>query len=132
VEVPEGWARTDAADGAVFTDKYNSVDARATTVTAAPTVDSAQSTDVPAIRASAANVSDVKVSTVTRKAGTAVLITYNADSPPSEVTGKSVRIAVERYQFFRNGTEVVLTLSGPVGADNVDPWKTVTDGFGWQ
>lgn len=132
VKVPEGWARTDATDGAVFTDKYNSVDTRATPVAAAPTIDSAQSTDVPAIRASEMNVSDVKVSAVTRTAGTAVLITYTADSPPNEVTGKSVRIAVERYQFFHNGTEVVLTLSGPVGADNVDPWKTVTDGFAWQ
>jgi len=132
VKVPEGWARTDATGGAVFTDKYNSIGARAAATALAPTVDSAQSNDVPAIRASAVKVSDVKVSAVTRTAGTAVLVTYTADSPPNDVTGKSVRIAVERYQFFRNGTEVVLTLSGPVGADNVDPWKTVTDGFAWQ
>jgi len=132
VKVPEGWARTDATDGSVFTDKYNSVEATAAAAGAAPTVDSAQTTEVPAIKASTANVSDVKVSTVNRKAGPAVLITYTADSPANQVTGKSVRVAVERYEFFRNGTEVVLTLSGPVGADNVDPWKTVTDGFTWQ
>jgi hypothetical protein len=26
----------------------------------------------------------------------------------------------------------VLTLTGPVGADNVDPWKIVTDSFKWS
>ena len=40
--------------------------------------------------------------------------------------------AVERYEFWKAGTEVVLTLSGPQGADNVDPWRIVTDSFGWQ
>lgn len=132
VKVPEGWGRTDTSEGAVFTDKYNSVDARSVSASAAPTIDSAQATEVAAIKASTANVSDVKVSMVSRKAGPAVLISYTADSTPNQVTGKSVRVAVERYEFFRNGTEVVLTLSGPVGADNVDPWKTVTDGFAWQ
>ena len=64
-------------------------------------------------------------------AGSAVLITYQADSAPNEVTGKVVADAVERYEFWDNGTTVVLTLSGPVGADNVDPWRTVTDSFRW-
>jgi hypothetical protein len=26
---------------------------------------------------------------------------------------------------------VTLTLSAPVGSDNVDPWRTVTDSFRW-
>jgi hypothetical protein len=29
--------------------------------------------------------------------------------------------------FFHGGKNAVITLSGPKGADNVDPWKTVTD-----
>ncbi|MDT4904221.1 MAG: hypothetical protein QOH52_2237, partial [Pseudonocardiales bacterium] len=39
--------------------------------------------------------------------------------------------AVERYEFWKNGNEVVLTLAAPVGADNVDPWRKVTDSFAW-
>jgi len=39
---------------------------------------------------------------------------------------------VERYAFWRAGTTVILTLSGPQGADNVDPWRMVTDSFGWR
>jgi hypothetical protein len=28
--------------------------------------------------------------------------------------------------------EVILTLSGPVGADNADPWRVVTDSLQWR
>jgi hypothetical protein len=27
--------------------------------------------------------------------------------------------------------QVTIVLSGAVGADNVDPWRTVTDSFAW-
>jgi hypothetical protein len=47
------------------------------------------------------------------------------------VTGKVYTDVVERYEFFRNGTEAIVTLSGPSGADNVDPWRTVTNSFRW-
>ena len=36
-----------------------------------------------------------------------------------------------RYEFFRNGQTVALTLAGPLGADNVDPWRHITDSFRW-
>jgi hypothetical protein len=39
---------------------------------------------------------------------------------------------VERYVFFHKGKDVVLTLSGPKGADNVDPWRIVTDSLRWS
>jgi hypothetical protein len=42
-----------------------------------------------------------------------------------------VRQDVQRYTFWKNGNQVVLTLSGAVGADNVDPWHIVTDSFRW-
>ena len=132
VKVPEGWARTDVSGGAVFTDKFNSVDARSMPAAAAATVESAKASEVRAVIDGSPNVTNAKVSSVPRAAGDTILITYQTDSAPNAVTGKSLRLAVERYQFFRDGTEVVLTLSGPVGADNVDPWKIVTDGFAWQ
>jgi hypothetical protein len=60
-----------------------------------------------------------------------MLIRYSADSQPDPVTGRVFRDAVERYDFYRNGTEAVVTLAGPSGADNVDPWRTVTNSFQW-
>jgi hypothetical protein len=122
VRVPEGWARTDLPTGASFTDKLNSV--RVETA-AAPTPPSAAS-----VRAQVKG--EVRTAgTARRKGGTAIRVVYRADSLPDAVTGKVVRDEVERYVFYRNGREAILTLSGPVGADNVDPWRTVSDSFRW-
>ncbi|MCX4392145.1 hypothetical protein OOK39_36235 [Streptomyces sp. NBC_00264] len=131
VKVPEGWARQQVGRATVFSDKFNSVRIDPSAVNKAPTVRSVRSVDLPAIRRSAKNVVAGDVSTVKRAGGTAVLATYRADSAPDQVTGKSVRQDVQRYVFWRNGSQVVLTLSGAVGADNVDPWHIVTDSFRW-
>lgn len=132
VKVPEGWARTQAGSAVTFTDKLNSIRMEAVAASSAPTVQSAEQNELPPIRAAAKNFQAGGVSQVTRKAGRAVLITYKADSEPDPVTGKVIHDAVERYEFWKSGTEVVLTLSGPDGADNVDPWRIVTDSFAWQ
>lgn len=130
VKVPEGWAQT--ADGAatVFTDKLNSIRVEAVPASTAPTIASVTANELPAVQ-SATGFKLGQVTSVTRPAGTGVLATYLVESPPDPVTGKTVTDAVERYSFFKNGNEVILTLSGPKSADNVDPWKTVTDSLRW-
>lgn len=133
LKVPEGWSRSEAAGGAVtFTDKLNSIRMEMVDAASAPTVASVNQTDVPAIKAAAKNFEAGAVKAVTRKAGPAVLATYRADAAPDPVTGKVVHDDVERYAFWRGGKTVILTLSGPQGADNVDPWRIVTDSFRWQ
>ncbi len=131
VRVPEGWAQSGSGAAVTFTDHYNSIRLETVAAAAAPTVDSARQSELPAIRQQASGVGNEAVSSVTRTAGAAVLITYQATSAPNPVTGKVARLAVERYEFWRNGSEAILTLSAPVGSDNVDPWKTVTNGFRW-
>jgi hypothetical protein len=130
VKVPEGWARTAAPAAVVFTDKLNVISIY-TTRAAAPTVASARAVEVPAIRHPLHGFALAGVSTVSRPAGTAVLIRYSADSQPDPVTGKSYKDTFERYEFYKNGTEAVVLLGGPAGADNVDPWRTVTNSFRW-
>jgi hypothetical protein len=130
VQVPEGWARTVSSTGVSFTDKLNSITIQ-TVRAAAPTVASARIAEVPQIQGSVHAFSLAGLSTVSRSAGTAVLIRYSADSQPDPVTGKVYRDAFERYEFYRNGTEAVVTVSGPAGADNVDPWRKVTSSFRW-
>ncbi|MGX4691559.1 hypothetical protein [Streptomyces sp. JNUCC 63] len=132
VKVPEGWARTSQKDTTVFTDKLNTVRITATTASTAPTVGSVTHTVVPQLRAHVANFAAPKVSEVTRHAGRVVLLTYQGDSAKDPVTGKAVRDAFERYAFYRSGHEVDLTLSGPVNADNVDPWRVISNSFTWR
>lgn len=132
VKVPEGWARSENGGSVTFTDKYNSIKIESKPLDAAPTVQSVRTTDVPALEQSEKGFKVGTISTVTRKAGTAVRVLYTSDSEPNAVTGKSNRLEVERYVFWKGGTAVILTLSGAKGADNVDPWKIVTDGFAWK
>ncbi|SNS74569.1 hypothetical protein [Actinomadura mexicana] len=129
VTVPEGWARTGLPTGAGFTDKLNSVRVEVVPASTAPTVRSARDSEAPKIKATKMTV--VRADSVQRKGGTAVRLVYRFDSAPDPVTGKVVRDEAERYEFFKAGHEAVLTLSGPVGADNVDPWRTVSDSFRW-
>jgi hypothetical protein len=72
------------------------------------------------------------VETVRLPAGSVVHARYTADSPADPVTGKVRTDDVELYVFWRNGTEVLLTLSGPKGADDVDPWRMVSTSFTWH
>jgi hypothetical protein len=132
VKVPEGWGRISQGGTVTFSDKLNSVRMQTTPAPSAPTVASARQAELPAIRAASTRLETGAVSQVRRSAGSAVRITYKADAPPDPVTGKVVHDAVERYEFWRGGTEAILTLSGPVGADNVDPWRIVTDSFRWR
>jgi hypothetical protein len=132
IKVPEGWAMTQAGPATLFTDKFNSIRVEKLAAATAPTLASATANEVPAIKAVAHGFVPGTVTTVARTAGTAIKITYRADSAPNPVTGKVVVEAVERYEFWRNGAVVVLSFSAPVGSDNVDPWRKVTDSFGWH
>lgn len=131
VKVPEGWARTVAADGAVtFTDKLNAVRLYRSTGTSQPTVASITAA-VTRAEGSRPGFALDRVATVTRTAGTSYRAVYQADGQPDPVTGKTVSNDVEQYTFWRGGAQVELRLSGPRGADNVDPWRTVSDSFRW-
>jgi hypothetical protein len=131
VSVPQGWSSSQTGGATVFTDKFNSVRVESSPATA-PTPESVRAHDVPVLQAQVSGFALGDVVAAPRPAGPAVLMTYTAASPPDPVTGKSVTEAVERYTFWRAGQQAVLTLSGPKGADNVDPWRKITDSFRWQ
>jgi hypothetical protein len=132
VSVPQGWVQSRDGAAMVFTDKFNSVRLESRPLAAAPDVASVRARDVAALQTSAPGFALGDVQAVQRTAGSAVLVTYTATSPTNAVTGKSVTEAAERYVFWRGGREAILTLSGPKGSDNVDPWRRVTDSFRWQ
>jgi hypothetical protein len=131
VKVPEGWARTSAGGAVSFTDKLNTVRLEAAGAHALPSLAAVKHTILPQIARSETGYRAGTVSTVKRHAGPAVRITYLARGKPDPVTGKVRVNAVERYLFVHKGREAVLTLSGPKGADNVDPWRIITDSLRW-
>jgi hypothetical protein len=132
VKTPEGWSRTSTGTTTSFTDKLNRIQVSAAAAATQPDVASVTKTDVPLVKATVAKFAMGKVSTVVRRGGSAILLTYQGDSAPDQVTGKVVRDAFERYTFYRAGKRVDLTLSGPTNADNVDPWRIVSDSLRWN
>jgi hypothetical protein len=146
IRVPEGWARRTSASGVSFSDKLNSVSLSWFQASAPPTARSGRTKDASELRRTerAFRLHQVLVCSpscsipystapidVNLPAGRAVVITYGANSAPNSVTGKQYRLEVLRFEFYRGGTEAALTLSGPVGSDNVDPWRLIAESFRW-
>jgi hypothetical protein len=131
IKVPEGWSRKETSTSVMFTDKFNAIQVELVPAPSAPTQASGQA-EVQSLARTVPCFAAASVSTITRKAGPAVLIKYRAASQADAVTGKVVTDDVERHEFWHNGTEAIITLSAPAGSDNVDPWKIVTDAFKWR
>ncbi|GAC1320378.1 MAG: lipoprotein [Thermoleophilaceae bacterium] len=127
VSVPEGWSRSRSGGAVTFTDKLNTVQITAVPARAPSTPASVRSKVVPALASSIRGFKLQSVGSVTRRSGPAVRTAFLGYSPPNPVTGKFGTLAVERYDFFHGGRDVVVTLSAPNGSDNVDPWRKVTD-----
>jgi hypothetical protein len=73
-----------------------------------------------------------RVTPTTRAGQKVVEIDYLLDSAPDQVTGKVIRDIAYRFEFYRGGREAVLTLTGPRNADNVDPWRLVSNSVAWH
>lgn len=131
VKVPEGWARNLNGDITMFTDKLNGVQVRVTASTAALSQTSVRSTEVPSLQRVVPKFTLGAITTVRRAGQPVLLLTYQGDSAPNQVTGKVVRDAFERYIFVHGGLRLDLTLFAPTNADNVDPWRLVSDSVRW-
>jgi hypothetical protein len=132
LKVPEGWAQRTTGGAVVFTDKLNAIRVESRSASSAPTVADVRSGELARLQHAVKGFKPGTVTAVKRTAGPAVRVTYLAAAPRDPVTGRSGTDAVERYLFFHGGHDVVLTLSGPKGADNVDPWRIVTDSVRWS
>lgn len=132
VTIPEGWARSQNGPTVMFASHFDSVALSTIAMASAPTLDWVTSHELATIRQQSANVAGGQASIITRTAGQAILLTYRADSAPDAVTGNVAHLEIERYDFWRNGVEAVITLAAPAGADNVDAWRMITDSFTWH
>ncbi|MDX6229789.1 MAG: hypothetical protein QOI76_3179 [Frankiales bacterium] len=122
---PEGWAQTTNGSSVTFTDKLNGVLVTVGTDTTAPTAAVAKQRDVPQLTSSQAAFELRSVQAVTEPGGAGVKIVYRRNSVPDQVTGRQYRDEVQRYELVGHGHSVVIELFGPVGADNVDAYRTM-------
>jgi hypothetical protein len=123
---PEGWARTEKGSRVRFTDKLNGVSLESGKAIAAPTSATARSVEVPLLRTSVPAFELRDIAEVTVPAGDGVRIVFRRNSDADPVTGKVYRDEVEEYLIYHAGRLVRMDLYGPVGADNVDAYRTMS------
>ncbi|MEA2780109.1 MAG: hypothetical protein QOK29_1653 [Rhodospirillaceae bacterium] len=132
LEVPEGWARAERADGVGFADKYDSVDVSISPAASAPTPETVRETEAASLLKNGRAVKITAITRVKLPAGSAVLIAYTSNSEPNTVTNRQIRLENNRFLFHRAGREAALTLSAPAGADNADQWQLMAKSFHWN
>ncbi|MDQ1686703.1 MAG: hypothetical protein QOC82_3440 [Frankiaceae bacterium] len=123
---PEGWAEIAHGADVRFTDKLNGVSVSVVPGNQPPTVSSARSSDVARLRQTTPAFRLQQVSSVSLPAGRAVLIVFRRNTNPDPVTGRQYRDEVQEFEFWHHGEIVRLDLFGPVGADNVDAYRTMS------
>ena len=79
-----------------------------------------------------ANVIHVFVRKGTPHSKPGVKVTYSRLSAPDPVTGKRLRLVIDRYEYGKQGKVAVLDLATPVGVDNVDAYRMISESFEWK
>lgn len=131
-DAPEGWARTEKGSNVSFVHNFDGVSVNEYAQKQAPTVNSVQSNQVKSLIKTGRAIKILGIKDVTLKNEKAILVKYNSNSKPNKVTNKQVRLENERFYYFKNGKLAELTLWAPLGADNVDQWKRISDSFRWS
>jgi len=132
MQTPEGWSRTERKNGVLFADKFNSIDVDINSAGTAPSVPSVKSEQALVLVKMGRAIKIKTIKSVNLPAGPAILIDFESNSAPNQVTNKQLRLESNRYLLFRNGKLATLELAAPKGADNVDQWKLIAQSFRWN
>lgn len=126
LKVPEGWAQRGAARAVTFRDKNNVVRV---------VVSRSSRPTVGFVGAAVQHLAGATVATqptaVTLAAGSGYKLTYSTESAPNAVTGKRVKLVVDRYYLWKHGRLAVVDLGTPVGVDNVDAYRLMIESLRW-
>jgi hypothetical protein len=127
LKVPEGWARSEKGSDVQFIDKLDGVAVIVDAASTPPTINDVVS------RLGKVEKGFKVASTNERRlpAGSALVVKYESESETNSVTNKRIRLEDEAYAFYKNGKVAILILRAPVGADNADQWKLISESFRW-
>jgi hypothetical protein len=127
---PEGWAKKGSGDRTTFQDK-NNVIYIAVSRGSRPTVASVEA-GIAKLKASTPSVKVASAQTMTIGGQSVVKATYSSESQPNPVTGKRVRLIVDRYAYYKGGRIALVDLGTAAGVDNVDAYRMISRSFKWQ
>ena len=130
VRYPEGWARKGSGKDVTFQEKANVIHI-AVAKGPAPT----EATAVAAIeqmRKGDPTVHSTPPEKLTINGAPVVKVTYTRLSAPDPVTGKQLQLTIDRYLYGKGGKVAVIDLGTPVGVDNVDAYRMISESFQWR
>jgi hypothetical protein len=130
IKYPEGWTQSGASGTVTFRDKNNLVRVLVRPG-AAPTAASV-STQLAALKRATPTLTFSSPHAVTLRAGSAIRARYTTLTAPNPVTGRRVRLVVDRYELEQGGRVAVVDLGTPVGVDNVDAYRMMIESFRWR
>jgi hypothetical protein len=127
IKYPEGWAQQGSAGRVTFRDKNNVVRI---------VVGKGPRPSTASVRADVSNLSGVRVESAAQAISLgstpAVKVVYSTESAPNAVTGKRVKLVVDRYYLWKSGRRAVVDLGTPQGVDNVDAYRLMIESFRWR
>jgi hypothetical protein len=124
MKYPEGWAQQGSGDRVTFRDKNNIVRVLVARG-AAPNAASARS----GLKGAAVQGPPQQTTISGRPA---FKVVYSTESTPNAVTGKRVKLIVDRYYLWKGGRRAVVDLGTPEGVDNVDAYRLMIESFRWS
>ncbi|HKB20349.1 MAG TPA: hypothetical protein VKC65_04985 [Gaiellaceae bacterium] len=127
MKYPEGWAQQGSGGEVTFRDKNNIV--RIVVAPGAAATTASVRKDVGGLRGVRAQASPEAMTISGRPA---VKVVYSTESAPNGVTGKRVKLVVDRYYLWKGGRRAVVDLGTPEGVDNVDAYRMMIESFRWN
>jgi hypothetical protein len=129
IKYPEGWTQSGSPRDVTFRDKNNLVHV-VIAPGAAPTPTSVAG-QLNASKQADSTLSFHAPQTVTIGSRPVVTAVYTTESAPNPVTGKRVKLVVDRYELAGGGRVATVDLGTPVGVDNVDAYRMMIESFRW-
>jgi hypothetical protein len=129
IKFPEGWAQRGAASPVTFQDKNNLV--RVTVAQGGAVSVATATAELNGLRRRTPSLRfDAPVQT-TVGGKQVVKAVYSTESAPNPVTGKRVKLVVDRYYVPGAGKHAIVDLGTPEGVDNVDAYRLMIESFRW-
>jgi hypothetical protein len=130
IRYPEGWTQSASGRSLTFRDKNNLV--RVVVANAPAPTTASVSAALTAFKRSDPTLSFSAPRVVKLGPGTAVKVVYATLSAPNPVTGKRVKLIVDRYELARGRRVATVDLATPKGVDNIDAYRMMIESFRWQ
>ncbi|MGZ4229950.1 MAG: hypothetical protein ACXVVQ_00805 [Solirubrobacteraceae bacterium] len=130
IKYPEGWTQSGTKGTITFRDKNNLV--RVLLESGAAPTTASVSGQLAALKRASPTLTFTAPRAVALRAGGAIRARYTTVTPPNPVTGRRVKLVVDRYELARGGRVAIVDLGTPVGVDNVDAYRMMIESFRWR